>query len=98
MLGTMSTPDMHAFDAVVIGAGIAGATAAAHLAADHRVALIEAEEAAGYHTTGRSAAIWVQNYGPPEVQTLSRLSRPFFESPPPGFAEMPLMARRAVVT
>ena len=87
--------DTHAF---VIGAGMAGSTAAAHLAADHRVALIEAEEAVGYHTTGRSAAIWIQNYGPPDVQTLSRLSRAFFAAPPPGFAEQPLMHRRAVVS
>src|SRR6266851_1275257 len=90
--------DTHAFDVLVIGAGIAGATAAAHLAVDHRVALIEAEEAPAYHTTGRSAAIWIQNYGPPEVQTLSRLSRGFFEGPPPGFTDVPLMARRAVVS
>ncbi len=67
--------DTYAFDVLVIGAGIAGATAAAHLAADRRVALIEAEEAAGYHTTGRSAAMWIQNYGPPDVQVLTGLSR-----------------------
>ncbi len=90
--------DTYAFDVLVIGAGMAGSTAAAHLAADHRVALIEAEEAVGYHTTGRSAAIWIQNYGPPDVQTLSRLSRDFFAAPPPGFAEASLMHRRAVVS
>jgi D-arginine dehydrogenase len=84
------------FDVIVIGAGIAGASAAAFLSADHRVALIEAEEVAGYHTTGRSAAIWIQNYGPPDVQELSRLSRAFFEAPPPGFAEVPIMAQRPV--
>ena len=85
------------FDAVVIGAGIAGATAAAHLAATHRVALVEAEDVAGYHTTGRSAALWTANYGPPDVRTLSLLSRPFFEAPPPGFTDTPLLARRAVL-
>jgi D-arginine dehydrogenase len=88
----------HAFDALVIGAGIAGATVAAHLAQDGRVALIEAEEAAGYHTTGRSAALWTAFYGPPEVQALTRLSRGFFEAPPPGFAETPLMSPRPVLT
>ena len=87
--------DTHDVDVTVIGAGIAGSTAAAALAADRRVALIEAEEAAGYHTTGRSAALWLQNYGPPDVRTLSALSRPFFEHPPAGFAEVPLMTRRA---
>ena len=67
--------DTHDFDVAVIGAGIAGSTAAAALAADRRVALIEAEEAAGYHSTGRSAALWILNYGPPDVRTLSGLSR-----------------------
>jgi len=86
------------FDAVVIGAGIAGATAAAHLAADRRVALVEAEDAAGYHTTGRSTALWILNYGPPDVRTMTALSRPFFEAPPSGFADAPLMRPRPVLT
>jgi D-arginine dehydrogenase len=88
--------DIHSFDIVVIGAGIAGATAAAQLATDHRVALVEAEEAAGYHTTGRSAALWILNYGPPDVQTFTGRSRAFFEAPPPGFTETPLMSPRRV--
>ena len=89
--------DTQQFDAIVIGAGIAGATVAAHLAEDRRVALIEAEEAAGYHSTGRSAAIWILNYGPPDVRVLTGLSRPFFENPPPGFADAPVLHRRPVV-
>lgn len=89
--------DTQTFDVVVIGAGIAGATAAAALSPDRRVALIEAEEQAGYHTTGRSAAMWIQNYGPSEVRTLTGLSRAFFETPPPGFSEAPLMRRRPVL-
>jgi len=86
-----------AFDAIVIGAGIAGATTAAALAADRRVALVEAEAAAGYHSTGRSAAIWILNYGPPDVRVLTGLSRTFFESPPPGFADAPILKQRPVV-
>ena len=79
----MSTQD---FDIVVIGAGMAGATAAAFLSADKRVALLEAEDVAGYHTTGRSAAIWILNYGPPDVRILTRMSRSFYEAPgPPDF-------------
>ncbi len=85
------------FDVIVIGAGIAGATVAAHLAADRRVALIEAEEAAGYHSTGRSAAIWILNYGPPDVRVLTGLSRDFFEHPPEGFADGPILNRRPVL-
>ncbi len=90
----MSTQDV---DIVVIGAGIAGATTAAHLAPHRRVALIEMEESAGYHTTGRSAAMWLQNYGPLDVRELSRLSRAFFEAPPTGFSEVPLMRHRSVL-
>jgi D-arginine dehydrogenase len=89
--------DTYAFDAIVIGAGIAGATVAAHLSADRRVALIEAEEAAGYHSTGRSAAIWIQNYGPPDVRVLTGLSRGFFEHPPEGFTDASILAHRPVV-
>ncbi len=86
------------FDIVVIGAGMAGASAAAFLAtAGRRVALLEAEESAGYHTTGRSAAMWIENYGPPDVRALTRLSRPFFEHPPAGFAMAPLFRRRSVL-
>lgn len=87
----------NAFDVIVVGGGIAGAAVAAHLAADRRVAVLEAEETAGYHTTGRSAALWVQNYGPPDVRLLTRLSRSFFEAPPPGFADHPLWAPRSSV-
>ena len=89
--------DTHAFDAVVIGAGIVGATVAAHLAADRRVALVEAEDVAGYHTTGRSAAIWLQNYGPPDAQALTRASRDFLTAPPAGFAEAALLAPRGAM-
>ena len=69
------------FDVVIIGAGMAGATAAAHCAwRGLKVALLEAEETAGYHSTGRSAALWILNYGPPDVRRLSGASRAFFEA------------------
>jgi D-arginine dehydrogenase len=94
MLPVMET----SFDVIVIGAGIAGSTTAAALSPDRRVALLEAEEQAGYHTTGRSAAMWIPNYGPPDVRRLTSLSRAFFESPPAGFADVPLMKRRPSVS
>ena len=89
--------DQHRYDALVIGAGIAGATAAAHLSTTHRVALLEAEESAGYHATGRSAAIWIRNYGSPDARILTAASRSFFEAPPAGFAEAPLTSPRPVL-
>jgi len=85
------------FDVVVIGAGMAGASTAAFLSEHCRVALVEAEEQAGYHTTGRSAALWTANYGPPDVRLLTRLSRAFFEAPPDGFAGVPLLRHRVVL-
>ena len=89
--------DTHTTDCIVIGAGIAGASAAAFLSADRRVALIEAEEAAGYHTTGRSAALWILSYGPADVRALTGASRGFFEAPPEGFAEAKLWSPRNVL-
>jgi len=89
--------DTHDFDVAIIGAGIAGSTAAAALAPGCRVALIEAEQAPGYHTTGRSAAMWILSYGPPDVRRLTGLSRSFLESPPAGFTETPLITPRLVV-
>ena len=88
---------MQHFDALVVGAGIGGATAAYHLSATRRVALLEAEESAGYHTTGRSAAIWILNYGTPDAQLLTAASGDFFRNPPPGFADAPLMSPRPVI-
>ncbi len=72
-------------DFLVVGGGIAGAAAAAHLAQHGRVALVEAEDALAYHATGRSAAMLIDSYGPPGVRLLVRASRPFFASPPDGF-------------
>ena len=80
--------DCRTFDVIVIGAGMAGASVAAALSATHKVALIEAEEQPGYHTTGRSAAMWVLNYGPSDVRTLTGLSKPFFMNPPDGFGAL----------
>jgi D-arginine dehydrogenase len=75
------------FDVIIIGAGIVGAGVAAALGGTHKIAIVEAEEQAGYHTTGRSAAIWILNYGPPDVRVLTGLSRDFFLNPPPEISE-----------
>ncbi|HLW26417.1 MAG TPA: FAD-binding oxidoreductase, partial [Kiloniellales bacterium] len=85
------------FDIIIVGAGIAGASAAAVLAADHRILLLEREEQAGYHSTGRSAAMYIVNYGPQDVRALSLAGRDFFFGPPDGFTEHPLVSPRGVL-
>jgi D-arginine dehydrogenase len=85
------------YDVIVIGAGMVGASIAATLAPTHKVALIEAEEVAGYHTTGRSAAIWVRNYGPPDVRVLTGLSRGFYKAPPADIGTDRLAVDRAIL-
>ena len=61
-------------DVAIIGAGMAGASLAAELAPHARVLLIEAEDAPGYHSTGRSAAFWEETYGGPGVVPLTLAS------------------------
>lgn len=68
------------FDIIVIGAGIAGASVAAHLAETLKVAICEMEERPGYHTTGRSAAAYEPNYGPPSILALTRAARAHFDA------------------
>jgi D-arginine dehydrogenase len=79
------------FDFIVIGCGAAGASVAYELSLHGRVALLEQEAAPGYHSTGRSAAVFSENYGPVGWQMLTSASRPFFTNPPSGFAEYPLL-------
>jgi D-arginine dehydrogenase len=90
------TPQTSQADIIVIGAGIAGASAAAELAATASVILLERESQPGYHTTGRSAAIFSQVYGPTQIRALTRASAPFYATPAPGFSANPLLRRRPV--
>lgn len=85
------------FDVVVIGAGIAGASVACELAREAKVLLLEGESQPGYHTTGRSAALFSESYGPHPIRLLSRYSRDFLESPPEAFADVPILADRGVL-
>ena len=94
----MATEAASRTDIVVIGGGIAGAGAAFELAARARVVLLEREARCGLHATGRSAASFSENYGPPIIRRLAIASRPFLEAPPPGFAANPLMRERGMIT
>lgn len=82
----------------VIGAGIAGASLAALLASERQVVLVEGEPQPGYHTTGRSVAIFTESVSGALVTPLTRASRAFFIEPPPGFAETPVRRPRATLT
>ncbi len=84
----------NSYDVIVIGAGIAGASAAADLSATHRVVVLERESHPGYHSTGRSAAIFSETYGNAVIRALSRASRSFLTAPPAGFAESELTRPR----
>ena len=81
-------------EVLIVGAGIAGASAAHFLAPHCKVRLLEREDQPGYHTTGRSAALFTETYGNASVRALTRASRAFFESPPAGFAGSPLLSPR----
>lgn len=85
---------MDVFDVVVIGAGIAGASAAYELSATHSVLLLEGESRPGYHTSGRSAAVFTETYGNSTIQGLTVGSRAFYEGPPEGFTEARLLTPR----
>ena len=84
-------------DFLVIGAGIAGASAAWALAEHGSVVVIERETAAGYHTTGRSAAQFLESYGNLSTRSLTRGGRTFFEDPPSGFTDTALLSPRAAM-
>jgi D-arginine dehydrogenase len=77
-------------DILVIGGGIAGLSAAAALSRHGRVIVLEAEEQVGYHSSGRSATMVHYALGDRLVRALTLASRPFFDSPPEGFTEVPL--------
>jgi D-arginine dehydrogenase len=84
-------------DIVVIGAGIAGASVAAALARTHSVVVLERESFPGMHSTGRSAALFSEIYGSGPIRALSRASRDFLFSPPPGFAGAPIVRQRGAL-
>jgi D-arginine dehydrogenase len=84
-------------DFLIVGGGIAGASAGFWLAPHGRVILLEREAHPGYHSTGRSAALFMASYGTPQVRALSLASRAFFDAPPPGFAEHPVLTPRGAM-
>jgi D-arginine dehydrogenase len=88
---------MQDFDFAIVGAGIAGVSAAYHLAPHARVIVLEREQVAAYHTTGRSAALHSETYGSAEIRAITVSSGRFYRKPPPGFADHPLLTPRGAL-
>lgn len=77
-------------DVLIVGGGVAGLSLAAALARQRRVTVLEAEEAVGHHSSGRSATFSHFGIGNEIVRGLTSASRTFFKQPPEGFSEVPV--------
>ena len=89
---------MQGADVIIVGGGIAGAGAAYEISAFASVVLLERESHCGYHSTGRSAASFTENYGNSVVRRLAIASRAFLDTPPPDFCEHALLTPQPVIT
>ncbi|TNF06466.1 MAG: FAD-binding oxidoreductase, partial [Pseudomonadales bacterium] len=81
-------------DYLIIGGGIAGASTGYFLAGHGKTIVLEREAQPGYHSTGRSAALYTVAYGTPQVRALTAASRTFYDAPPAGFSDHPLLTPR----
>jgi len=86
------------FDIIIIGGGIAGVSAACFLAEQRgdgsRIAVLEQESQPGYHTTGRSAAIYTEIYGNDVIRAMVRAARPFLQNPDARYSDHPFLSPR----
>lgn len=85
------------FDIVIIGGGIAGAGLGAALAGKRHALIAEAEDQCGFHSTGRSAAFFLESYGGAEVAQLNAASAAFLRSPPGDFSERGFLRTRGAI-
>jgi D-arginine dehydrogenase len=85
-------------DAIVIGGGVCGLGSGYFLSATMRVVVLEREEQPAYHSSGRSAALYIIGYESPEVSTLTAAGRDFYNNPPEGFDGGPLIKPRGGLT
>ncbi|MPZ09550.1 MAG: FAD-dependent oxidoreductase [Kiloniellaceae bacterium] len=81
-------------DILFIGGGMAGIGAAARVAPSAKVIVLEAEDQPGRHSTGRSAAIFIANYGNAAVRAANAASQGELASPPDDLAESSLLSPR----
>lgn len=85
------------FDVIIVGGGIAGASLGAEIAHSRRTLIIEAEDHCGYHSTGRSAAFFLESYGGPDVAELTIASGPVLQNPPSDFSNRGFLHRRGAI-
>jgi D-arginine dehydrogenase len=88
---------MQEFDFAIVGAGIAGVSAAYHLAPRARVIILEREHVPAYHTTGRSAALHSETYGSALIRAVTVATGRFYRNPPQGFADHPVLTPRGAL-
>jgi hypothetical protein len=74
--------DVAGVDVLIVGGGIAGASLGAELAPHRSVLLVEAESQCGVHSTGRSAAFWLESLWRADVARADHASRGFLAEPP----------------
>ena len=84
-------------DFLIVGAGIAGASIGHFLAAHGRTIVLERESQPGYHSTGRSAALFLESYGTAQARALTRASRAFLADPPDGFSDGEILSPRGAL-
>ena len=88
---------MQTCDVLVVGAGIAGASAAYEIAPFAKVILLERESQPGYHTTGRSAAVFGPAYGNRMIRALTAASHAFYREQAGGLAAHPVLGPRGAL-
>ena len=81
----------------VVGGGIAGVSIAHELAAAASVVLFEQEPELAYHTTGRSAAMYLQSYGNAVVRALTAASRAGYDDIQARYETPPLLIPRLLM-
>lgn len=84
-------------DFLIIGAGIAGSSAGYHFADLGKTIILEREDVPGYHSTGRSAAIFRETHGSKTICALSRASFDFFNAPPSDLTDVPILSDRGIL-